>query len=91
MTTITDRLTRICDFQGDRGFILTGFYLEPHELVLIRGALTRDDPDVGAEGRFKGVPVFEKLDKLEEDFASEGSIDYTFVKMGVVDLGEPVD
>ncbi|WP_146431255.1 hypothetical protein [Blastopirellula retiformator] len=89
---VSDRLSEICDYQGEEGYVLTGFFLEPEDLASIRDTLSVDDPDVGAEGRYSGVPVFPKHKaQPNTQLASRGLIVYSFVKMGVLDLGNPVE
>ena len=82
-------LNLVCDLQVEKCFILTGFYLDVADLDSIRDVLTPDDPNVGAEGRFEGVPVFKRVDfdrghneVVKRD--TLGAVQYTFVKMGVV-------
>lgn len=97
--SISVELSKICDCQGEEGFILTGFYLELDDLAGILDSLTVDDPDVGAVGRYLGVPVFPKEKTPDEEgialtkmkWATKASIVYTFVQMGVYDCGDRVE
>lgn len=84
-----DQLLQIIDEIGNMqerdAFFLTGFYLSSENIRLIESEFTPDDPDVGAQGRFDGVPVFrlEEMDKNDPISAHKG-IFFRFAKMDVV-------
>ena len=77
--------------QTDRSVILTGLYLTPDQLRLVRADLGPDDPQVGAIGRYQNVPVFlsdpGRLPGPRKDISPTESyrgIFFSYVQMDVV-------
>jgi len=84
-----DQLLQIIDeigkMQERYAFFLTGFYLSSATIELIENQFTPDDPDVGALGRFDGVPIFRLEDMDENDpITKHKGIFFRFTKMDVV-------
>jgi len=82
----------LAEMQRPRSFILTGVCLRPKEISLIKEDLTPDEPNVGAQGRFEGLPVFD-LEVLRSGaidfevlvFDKYNGISYSYVQMDCVD------
>lgn len=91
--TVREQLAEICQLQVAEQFLLTAFYLEPHELDSIRPLLSPDEPATGACGRFEGVPVFAKSSGILVDQGqrrvSRGTIEYA-IAGGHWDIGNVV-
>jgi hypothetical protein len=86
-----EAIESILGMQMDRSIILTGLYLTPEQLRIVRPDLEPDDPQVGAIGRYQSVPVFRseasRSSGGRQDIATTGShrgICFSYVLMDVV-------
>ncbi len=53
------KLDYLCEMQPLCRYVLLGFHLTARQLDNCRSLLTEDDPDVGAVGRYRSVPVYD--------------------------------
>jgi hypothetical protein len=86
-----ETIESILTMQIDRSIILTGLYLTPEQLRVVRPDLEPDDLLVGAIGRSRSVPVFpsgaDRSPGGRQDIAttrSHGGIRFSYVQMDVV-------
>ncbi len=88
---LCESIESILGMQTDRSIVLTGFYLAPDQLLVVRPDLEPDDPQVGAVGRYRNVPVFRsdagRAPGGRQDMvmtASHRGIAFTYVQLDVV-------
>lgn len=86
---IRESLNQVIELQSERSIILTGFFLEQCEINELSSSLLPDEPKVGAVGRYKGVPVFDRsaLSGRASGVSREGELNgvrYSFVQMDSV-------
>jgi hypothetical protein len=78
-------LDEIFESQQLDNFLVTGLYLDTKQLEEVRAALTPDDENADAAGRYDGYPVFrfEVLPEGEPSKVHKG-VRFTFLKMRYV-------
>jgi hypothetical protein len=87
---VLNTIETIIDLQVEESFILTGMCLPPREIAVLEQQLEPDDPDTGAIGRYKGIPIFREADfqgmqeRLPASTRQLDTVKYSFVRMGVV-------
>lgn len=88
---VHEAIESILELQVERSFMVAAFHLTHDQLRTPRDELTPDDPQVGAIGRCRNVPVFPSgagrpLRDLESITATEShrGILFIYVKLDIV-------